>query len=1002
MSKLHPPIIEGTIPAFYGNSLYVPFAMNKAVSPSEINGFYLKIKTIQSNYFLGTVYTGLQWQDINPDPEVEELKEIMVNGDYNISTNSYVNFIIPDSIKNKLNIGQYYKIQIAYADTTNEAGYYSTVGVIKYTTKPRIEVESTIDISTFIGHYYQNELDSDRTEKVYSYCFNLKDKLGTIIETSGWKLHDNSQDVNDFESIDTFSLTKSLKENQVYYVDYSVKTINGLIEPKTPISKRVVKAESIDSNLKAIIQPTLNYEDGCVSLDLIGKKNDKGVEYAAVGSFILLRASDEDNYGTWNEVLRFVLYGQQPSRHLWDDMTVKQGVNYKYAIQQYNIYGIRSNKIESEIVYVDFEHAYLYDGQRQLKIKYDPKITSFKNTLLENKVDTIGSTHPFIFRNGNVKYKEFPISGLISYLSDENNFFYDTSHLKHEEERIDNKYYELSIVVNAIDESFYLNNYSTYYTYDSYKVVQKDENGKNTIVTKYTLMSWSEYLKKHNPLLKLTDWDSINPILHQKIREKLLYENKRKQEYIKYQDTPIRTTNLQSYNIFTERQFKLEVLEWLTNGQPKLFRSPGEGNYIVRLLNVSLAPKDELGRMLHTFNSTAYEIAEYSYDNLEKFNLITTSNPTTQQLRWETIELVKNGIADDDNILKHPAVAIRLEGMIPGDQIWIDDGIIRDVESQVSGYNVVIGVTGSYIIDLSNNVTISKISFMGSPDNITDEDGTVRHQGTLTYAYYSTSFTDRFDDIKNIKSTFTPCRQFIGEHDILPQLENVKLHLQNINALRIYLRDAEEIIYSKQKDFYSSDIEGVNRIYPDETLSIYKLYTLIRVINNNAINTVNVYQQDFGYSLDVKGIQQIDIENTNYNYHIWDYVWYDGYNNVVLGKTFNPEWTRVYFNEGQPMDLIDTYSYEMSAPKELTSIKIGAGLICEIAYQQKELTYALEEDEPTLTEKILYTNALQTLLSYISTGRSRQDIKLQKTICDKQYLNYIHILTQEVIKAEEG
>jgi hypothetical protein len=45
----------------------------------------------------------------------------------------------------------------------------------------------------------------------------------------------------------------------------------------------------------------------------------------------------------------------------------------------------------------------------------------------------------------------------------------------------------------------------------------------------------------------------------------------------------------------------LEVLEWLNNGEAKIFRSPTEGNYIVRLMNVSLTPNDTLGRMLHTF-----------------------------------------------------------------------------------------------------------------------------------------------------------------------------------------------------------------------------------------------------------------------------------------------------------------------------------------------------------------------------------------------------------------
>jgi len=60
----------------------------------------------------------------------------------------------------------------------------------------------------------------------------------------------------------------------------------------------------------------------------------------------------------------------------------------------------------------------------------------------------------------------------------------------------------------------------------------------------------------------------------------------------------------------------MEVLEWLTNGKPKLFRSPGEGNFIVRLMNTSLSPNDTLGRMLHTFSCTAYEIAEYNHKNL--------------------------------------------------------------------------------------------------------------------------------------------------------------------------------------------------------------------------------------------------------------------------------------------------------------------------------------------------------------------------------------------------
>jgi hypothetical protein len=65
----------------------------------------------------------------------------------------------------------------------------------------------------------------------------------------------------------------------------------------------------------------------------------------------------------------------------------------------------------------------LYDGKRQLKIKYNPKIGAIKETLLESKTNTMGGKYPFFFRNGNVAYKEFSISGLISYHSDEEELF---------------------------------------------------------------------------------------------------------------------------------------------------------------------------------------------------------------------------------------------------------------------------------------------------------------------------------------------------------------------------------------------------------------------------------------------------------------------------------------------------------------------------------------------------------------------------------------------------
>ena len=49
MAKLHPPVIPGTIPAFCGTSIEVPFSMSKAVSTYEISGLVLKLKKVNGN-----------------------------------------------------------------------------------------------------------------------------------------------------------------------------------------------------------------------------------------------------------------------------------------------------------------------------------------------------------------------------------------------------------------------------------------------------------------------------------------------------------------------------------------------------------------------------------------------------------------------------------------------------------------------------------------------------------------------------------------------------------------------------------------------------------------------------------------------------------------------------------------------------------------------------------------------------------------------------------------
>ena len=80
---------------------------------------------------------------------------------------------------------------------------------------------------------------------------------------------------------------------------------------------------------------------------------------------------------------------------------------------------------------------FLYDGERQLKLRFNPQVSSFKTQLAETKTDTIGSKYPFFFRNARVGYKTFPISGLVSMLSDDNQFFTSYKEILREDTKAD-------------------------------------------------------------------------------------------------------------------------------------------------------------------------------------------------------------------------------------------------------------------------------------------------------------------------------------------------------------------------------------------------------------------------------------------------------------------------------------------------------------------------------------------------------------------------------------
>ena len=82
------------------------------------------------------------------------------------------------------------------------------------------------------------------------------------------------------------------------------------------------------------------------------------------------------------------------------------------------------------------------------------------------------------------------------------------------------------------------------------------------------------------------------------------------------------TCSSQQYNFTYERDFRMKVLSFLQDGKRKLFKSPTEGNVMVRVTGVSCTPNQQLSRLIYSFSSTGTEVGEATTENLTKFKIM--------------------------------------------------------------------------------------------------------------------------------------------------------------------------------------------------------------------------------------------------------------------------------------------------------------------------------------------------------------------------------------------
>ena len=79
--------------------------------------------------------------------------------------------------------------------------------------------------------------------------------------------------------------------------------------------------------------------------------------------------------------------------------------------------------------------------------------------------------------------------------------------------------------------------------------------------------------------------------------------------------------SISQYDYTYEREFRKEVLKFLKSGNLFLYKSPTEGNMIIRLTDISCTPNQSLDRMIYSFSGNASEADDYTVYNCLKYGL---------------------------------------------------------------------------------------------------------------------------------------------------------------------------------------------------------------------------------------------------------------------------------------------------------------------------------------------------------------------------------------------
>ena len=415
--------------------------------------FFTSLKTIEDgdvNFDGATHYI-----DIPPfilsETEGEEVPKFGLNQTYKVQIRLTSNSATPFPKDNKKQVASWIN------NNLSNFSEWSRVTLIRGISKPTLVIKGFNDmaksdsnqsaiVANKLLQSFAGELTfEDKEEEEYLKYIRVKiyrtinrDESHAPVFDSG-EIYTSEYSPNEFYYIIKYILEEAVQ----YTIVFDYMTINGYTPGESEredlefVVTTISRSDESPLNIKLITE--LDEENGRMKVSI----RPHTASSLFLGNIVIRRASSEDGFRYWEDLHFLTFDGTINLETDWYDYTIKSGVTYDYGIQRVNEKQLRGVIITAEKrIMAHFDDMYLGNENMQLKVRFDPKISSYKTTVLESKIETIGSKFPYFKRNANVKYRQFPISGLITQWCDKDGLFLNKENIYGDMKPLYDKYNE--------------------------------------------------------------------------------------------------------------------------------------------------------------------------------------------------------------------------------------------------------------------------------------------------------------------------------------------------------------------------------------------------------------------------------------------------------------------------------------------------------------------------------------------------------------------------------